>query len=153
MNIFKLSPWILLLFFTLPGLVFSEFPVVVSVIFFLFFLSYFFFLSNQKIEKNRNEPLRNKIECVFLLIVYASYFISILIGREIQFGQTQKIIFRIVYLTIFIDLAINLSKLLAKKNNSSISISKIILIFFCLLVPPLGVYYLRSLYLKSSDSR
>lgn len=147
MSIFKTNVWILLFSFTLPCLFFSEEPVVVSIYFFLFFLIYFSFLAKNKIQKGISVPtlLRNKIECIFLLIIYSSYPISLLIGQEIIFNENLKTIFSIVYFTIIIDLAVNLSKLLLNSNKSNF-FKKRVLIFLCLLIPPLGIYYLRYLY-------
>lgn len=150
MNIFEINQWILLVFFTLPSLFFSEEPAVLSILFFLFFLLYLFFLLNKGNEKAGQVRLRNKIECIFLLLLYSSYFISVLIGREITLNGNSKAIFSIIYFLIYIDLAVNLSKLLSSSSNQSFR--RIVVIFFCLLVPPLGIYYLRYLYFKFRDS-
>jgi hypothetical protein len=152
MNIFKINQWVLLIFFTLPSLFFSEEPVVVSILFFLFFLLYLSFLLNEGNEKAGQVMLRNKIECVFLLLFYSGYFISVLIGREIQLNENLKAIFSIIYFLVFIDLALNLSKLLLNGSNQSASFGRIVVIFFCLLIPPLGIYYLRYLYSKLHTS-
>ena len=157
MSIFKINVWILLLSFTLPCLFFSEEPIVVSIYFFLFFLIYLLsFLAKNEIQKGISVPtlLRNKIECIVLLIIYSSYPLSFLFGKEIVFNQNLKTIFSIVYFAIIIDLAFNLSKLLLLNSNNSSSFKKRLLIFLCLLIPPLGIYYLRYLYNQlSQDNR
>jgi heme/copper-type cytochrome/quinol oxidase subunit 4 len=148
MNIFKIKLWILLIFFTIPCLIFSEEPIVVSIFFFLFYLLYLPFLSNIESKDKRHVLVRNKIECFILLVIYSSYPISVLIGKEIRLSENFKIIFSFIYFAILIDLAINLSTFLLTNTNRSKSVGKVIIIFFCLLVPPLGIYYLRHLYYK-----
>ncbi len=148
MNIFKINPWLLLFLFTLPCLFFSEQPAVPSALYFLFFLAYTSFLLKRDNEETGYVRLRNKIECVLLLILYAIGTIWIYIGKNVTLSAGFKSIFSIAYFVIFIDLAICLSNLFLKRSGQPIPTGKIIIIFFCLLVPPIGIYYLRILYSK-----
>lgn len=150
MNIFKINPWIFLMFFTLPCLFFFEEPLIVSILFFLFFLLFLFFLSEEEYIEAGQVALRNKIECIVLLLIYGSYPIFKLFGKEILFSENLKTIFSILYFFIFIDLANNLSNLLLRYAHKTIL--KKILIFLSLLLPFFGVYYLRYLYLQSLEN-
>jgi hypothetical protein len=148
MSIFKINVWVLLFAFTLPCLFLSEEPIVISIYFFLFFLFYLSFLAKNEFRNgiSTKNLMRNKVECFLLLVIYLSYPVSFLFGKEIIFNQNVKTIFSIVYFAIFIDLAGSISKMLLFNSNESNHFKKRVLIFFCLLIPPLGIYYLRFLY-------
>ena len=150
MNVFKISPWIFLIFFTLPCLFFSEEPLIVSILFFIFFILFILFISGEEYIKAGQVALRNKVECIVLLLIYGNYPIFKLFGKEIIFNENLKTIFSVFYFSIFIDLAYNLSNLLLLHANKTIL--KKILIFLSLLLPFLGIYYLRYLYLQSIEN-
>ena len=145
MHIFRINIWWMLLVFTLPALLFSQNPYIISILYFIFFALYFFQLS--KINKSKKGILlRNKLECILLLIIFRVYPLSILFDKQISLSESLKTIFSILYFLIFIDLSFGfISYFLANKKEYH-SVGKRVLIFLCLLVPPLGFYYLRFLY-------
>jgi hypothetical protein len=81
-----------------------------------------------------------------LLGIYASYPVLSAMGKEIIFTENSKQLFSIVYFFIFIDLSISITKFMFEKSKSDITFLKRVIIFFCLLVPPIGIYYLSVLY-------
>ena len=115
---------------------------MVSILFFTFFLSYFFCLSTIKSESQAIKKVlsRNKIDVVILFSQYGIYFISLIINKHIFFNEILKSLFSILYFIILADLSFGFIKLFGGNK---------VIIFLCMLVPPLGIYYLQFLYNES----
>ena len=102
MHIFRINIWWMLLVFTLPALLFSQNPYIISILYFIFFALYFFQLSTINKSK-KGILLRNKVECILLLIIFSVYPLSILFDKQISLSESLKTIFSILYFLIFID--------------------------------------------------
>lgn len=149
MNIFKINTWILLFFFTVPCLFLSETPYVISGLYFIFFLLYFFQLTSIKANGDTKNILRrNKVECGFLLLLYFVYSAFLIFTNNIFTNKGIRFLLSITYIGIFIDLSIGFTRLFLKNADQYQAIPGRIIIFFCMLVPPLGIYYLSHLYDK-----
>lgn len=145
MNIFRINLWVIFFTFSFPCLFFAGTPIVLSILYFIFFLLFFLQISR---EVSENINFRSKVECIVLLAIYASYPLSNFIEKEIIFNETSKQIFSIIYFGIFIDLSNTTTKFLFENKKSQLTFFKRIVVFFCLLVPPIGIYYLSALYRK-----
>lgn len=149
MNIFKIKPWVWLFLFTLPSLFFSENPYILSGLLFAFFLLYFFLLRTiTVVDDNKSILLRNRIECLILLAIYAFYPVSLIVNKGVYFNDWERMAFSLIYFGIFIDLSFGYTKLFLRDGIHLKSIGWRIIIFLCLLIPPLGIYYLRYLYIQ-----
>lgn len=148
MNLFKINPWILCTFFTVPSLFLSEEPVFFSGFHFVFFLMLFIFFVNYKNSRGEAIKLRSKLECLGLLSIFLIYPIEYLIGK-IDFGKPVLPFFGVIYFLVIFDLAISLSAFWDTQSKKPTLSKTAFYIFFSLLVPPLGIYYLRKVYLRS----
>jgi hypothetical protein len=147
MNVFRINSWVIFVFFTLPALFFSENPYVISVLFFCFFLLYFFLLNTiEAANEDRGTLLRNRLECFALLGIYIIYPVAIIMSKQVYLDDTTRTIFSLIYFGIFIDLSLGFTRLFLKGANRPINFGRRVIIFLCMLVPPLGVFYLRYLY-------
>lgn len=147
MNIFRINPWAILIFFTLPALILSENPYVVSILFFCFFLLYIFLLNAvQPGSEDKGILLRNRLECFALLGMYSIYPIAAILNKQVYLDETTKSIFSLIYFAVFIDLSLGFTRFFLKGANYPINFGNRVIIFLCMLVPPLGIFYLRYLY-------
>jgi hypothetical protein len=134
MNLFKINTWIYAVFFTLPCLFFSEFPHIVSGLLFLFFIFLEIFLF-----KAKGFGLRHKLEVGYLIILASSTTFI-----DYQEAGTNNEYMAFVYGLIYILIPIDVS-LAFRKYWSLPRPAQTFWVFISLLIPPLGIYYLKKM--------
>lgn len=146
MNFFRLNNWIYLLFYTIPCVFLSQITNVVLVVYLLFWITYLLFLFNRKIinQSFQNVFLRNKIECVFLIAIFISELCNL--SGNLYLLSLVKNLYSILYFIIIIDISYGFRKYVLHAQPNVINKITVVLIFFCFVVPPLGIYYLKKLY-------
>lgn len=150
MKILRINIWVILILFTLPALVFSQNPFVISLLYFIFFTLYLFQLSD--ISENKSGLLlRNKVECILLLLIFSFYPLSIGFDKQIELSEGLKTVFSLLYFIIFFDLSVGFIKYYLADKKEYRTFGKRILIFLSMTVPPLGIYYLQFLYRKQNQ--
>jgi cytochrome bd-type quinol oxidase subunit 2 len=146
-KLFNISSWWALVFFTLPCLFFSQVPAVIAFLYFSFYVLLFLYLKNVGSTASKHTA-RARIGSIFLGLFFLTGGLMFVFGLNTNNFKYWRPLISILYFLVSLDIAVFLSRLWL--NSESRSVGMIFLMFLSLLVPPLGFYYLRALYRKST---
>lgn len=145
LTIFNINKWIAAIFFLIPTLFLSQVKYVLSTIDLIFYFLYLFTLFS--FPSNDESVIliwkRNLFETLLLIIFFIAHY---LIGDFIYEIRYYSNIFNFIYCIILIDLSYGFLKIFSKKIGNQAIIS-LFLIFLSFLLPGIGIYYLRRIFI------
>ena len=111
MNVLQLNKWIVLLLFTIPCILFSEITSFISISYSIFFVFYYLFLTRlTSTNKNEGFLVRNKIECLLLLIAFSVAPICYALNKEFKFSYITRTVFSFSYFGVSIDISLGFGR-------------------------------------------